>query len=87
MGIKVSFIIGSIAEEDFQALKEGYSIITKLILTPQDHELFHYNKGNSIQAESAKGDRIWCRIAELEMITNKDNALVIFTLIKETDPE
>jgi hypothetical protein len=87
MGIKVSFIIGGLAEEDFQALKEGYSIITKLILSEQDHELFHYNKGNSIQAESPKGDRIWCSIIDLEMIRNQNNVIAIFTLVKETDPE
>jgi hypothetical protein len=87
MSIKVSFVIGGIAEEDFQSLKEGYSIVTKLILTPQDHELFHYNKGNSIQAESSRGDRIWCRITDLEIIINQDNAIVIFTLLKESDPE
>lgn len=87
MGIKVSFIIGGITEYDFQALKEGYSINTKLILTPQDHELFHYNKGNSIQVESSRGDRLWCMIKDLEMITNNDNAIVMFNLIRETDPE
>jgi hypothetical protein len=87
MGIKVSFIIGGIVEEDFEALKEGYSINTKLILSQQDHELFHYNKGNGIQVESAKGDRLWCIIRDLEMIVNAENTLVMFTLVRETDPE
>lgn len=87
MGIKVSFVIGGIGEEDFQSLREGYSINTKLILSPQDHELFHYNKGNRIQVESSKGDRLWCTIRDLEVITNSENSIVMFTLIRESDDE
>ena len=87
MGIKVSFIIGGISEHDFQSLREGYAIIAKMILSPEDHALFHYNKGNSIQAESSSGDRIWCRIVDLELILNNESTIVIFTLARETDPE
>jgi hypothetical protein len=83
MEYKINFIISGIPEEEMEALKEGLTIITKMILTPDDFELFHYNKGGRIQVETGHGNRLWCIIDELEVVESNDRVILIFTLTHE----
>jgi hypothetical protein len=80
MEYKVSFIIGDLAEEEIEALKEGHTIISKMILTPDDFKIFHYKKGAQIQIETGHGNRLWCTIDELEILESDDKVILIFTL-------
>lgn len=80
MSIKISFIISEIPEDDLQGLRDGYTVIAKMILVPEDEKLFQYQKGDDIQVETENGNRLWCKILDLELMKNEDHILVIFTL-------
>lgn len=82
MSVKVNFIIGQLSEEDADALKKGYSIISKMILTPDDYSLFHYKEGEFIQVETDHGLRLWCTITNLEVVKDDKRVIMIFTLAK-----
>lgn len=84
MSVKISFVIGAIPDDDLRSLKEGFSIIAKMILSPEDSLLFNYAKGHLIQVETEDGNRAWCTILDVETVKNEDHALVIFKLEKST---
>lgn len=80
MGIKISFIIGQLSDQEFEQLKEGYSIVSKMILPPDDYKLFHYKESQLIQVETNHGDRLWCTIQHLEILETEERVILIFTL-------
>jgi hypothetical protein len=80
MNFKVSFVIGQCSEEEIDALKNEHAIITKMIVTEADYELFDYKEGDSIQVETSTGNRLWCTIAHLEQVKNDGKVILIFTL-------
>ena len=80
MGIKVSFIIGEISADEFEQLKSGYAIVSKMILPPDDFKLFHYKEGELIQVETDHGNRLWCTIDHLEIIESEERVILIFTI-------
>lgn len=77
---RMRFIIGKITEEEFRALKEGETIISKMLLTPDDYRIFHYKEGNEIEAETEDGNRIWTTIRNIEIVENPERVIIIFTL-------
>ncbi len=82
MGLKVSFIIGQLGNDEMESLKNGYSVISKMILAPDDYSLFHYKEGEKIQVETNDGNRLWCIIDHLEILKNEESVILIFTLSK-----
>lgn len=85
LDIKVTFIIGEINEEEVQSLNNGYFIISKMILTPDDYKLFRYKEGESIEVETAQGYRLWCTINHMEILQDEERVIIIFTLVKATE--
>ena len=80
--IRITFIISAITEEDLNLLQKGYSIVSKMILSPDDHRLFHYKIGDEIQVETQHGLRLWCNIEDLEKVEDHERVILIFTLVK-----
>lgn len=80
MTVRINFVIGQISDGDFEMLESGYNVISKMILTRDDFDLFHYSEGDRIQVETENGNRLWCRILNLETIGEEDRILLIFTL-------
>ena len=80
MSIKISFIIGQLPDEDFELLKRGYSIVSKMILPPDDFKLFHYKESDKIQVETTHGARLWCTIDHLEIVKDEERVILIFNL-------
>ena len=83
MSIKINFVIGQISDGDFELLETAHKVTTKMILPIQDLEVFHYRVGDRIQVETQTGNRLWCKILELETIREEERVLMIFTLISE----
>ena len=79
--VKVTFVIG-LREDEVEALKNDEIVVSKLILLPDDHEIFKYKEGDLIQVESPNGHREWCRIYQLETVKQENNIILIFTLEK-----
>ena len=82
MAIRINFVIGQISEGDFEMLESGYNVISKLIITKDDFDVFHYSEGDRIQVETENGNRLWCKILNLETLGEPDGVLLIFTLQK-----
>lgn len=82
MSIKVNFIIGQLSNEELESLKNGHSIISKMIITPDDFHLFHYKEMELIQVETGDGNRLWCKINHMEILKDKERVIIIFTLAK-----
>ena len=80
MTVRINFVIGQISEGDFEMLESGYHVISKMIITRDDFDLFHYREGDRIQVETENGNRLWCKILNLETIGEEDRVLLIFTL-------
>lgn len=80
--IRITFIISAITEEDLNLLQKGYSVVSKMILSPDDHKLFHYKVGDQIQIETQHGLRLWCNIEALEKVEDQERVILIFTLTK-----
>jgi hypothetical protein len=80
MSIKITFIIGQLSLDEFEQLKNGYSILSKMILTPDDFKLFRYKQGDTIQVETNDGLRLWCNIDHLEIVKSEERFILIFTL-------
>jgi hypothetical protein len=80
--INVRFIIGELSEYEVDTLKDGQSIISKMILPPDDFTLFRYRIGDAIEAETQHGNRIWCTINHMEMLRDNERVLIIFTLVQ-----
>jgi hypothetical protein len=78
--IHVRFVISELSEDDIQALRNADVIISKMILTPDDFRLFHYRTGDTIEVENQDGNRLWCRIQELEVVDSNEQVILIFTL-------
>jgi hypothetical protein len=78
--VPVRFIVGELSEEDVEALKHSQAIISKIILSYEDFRLFNYREGDTIQVETEHGNRLWCRIKNLEIINNEEAVIIIFTL-------
>ena len=78
--VKISFVISDLNEEDVRLLRDNYSIVSKMILTPDDYNLFRYKQGDLIQVETDHGNRLWCRIEELEKVEDHERVILILTL-------
>ena len=85
MTVRINFVIGQISEGDFEMLESGYNVISKMIITRDDFDLFHYGEGDRIQVETENGNRLWCKILNLETIGEEDRVLLIFTLQYASD--
>lgn len=81
MTIRINFVVG-LSEGDFELLESGFNVISKLILTRNDFDIFHYREGDPIQVETEDGNRLWCKILSLEQISEDERVLLIFTLQK-----
>jgi hypothetical protein len=79
--VHVRFIIGQLSEDEVVALKEGHTIVSKMILPPDDFKLFRYHEGDAIEAETQHGNRVWCTIKQMEILTAEDRVIIIFTLV------
>ena len=78
--MKIRFVVGTLTADEFNSLKLGHSIISKMLLVPDDYKLFHYKEGDEIEAETQDGDRIWTTIRNLEVVQDETRAVVILTL-------
>lgn len=74
------FVIGKITFEEFDALKKGEPIITKMLLSHEDHKVFYYKENDEIEVETQDGDRLWANITNLEIIEDEHRVIMIFTL-------
>jgi hypothetical protein len=82
MSVKISFVIGQITDQELESLKEGYSIISKMIIPADDYSLFNYKEGENIQIETNEGNRLWCKITHLETVKDEEQVILIFTLTR-----
>jgi hypothetical protein len=80
--LKITFVIGKLNDEEIEVLNENRPLISKMILSTDDLQLFRYKKGDSIEVESDHGNRLWCVIKDLEIIEKDSDAILIFTLTK-----
>lgn len=93
MQVKISFVISDLSEENIKLLRENYSVVSKMILTPDDYALFRYREGDLIQVETHHGNRLWCRISHLEKVEDpgQEQVIIILTLsqaqLSDTDPD
>ena len=81
--IHVRFIINELTEQEVESLKNDEMIITKMILTPDDYQLFHYRAGDSIEVQTEHGNRLWCKIEHLESVSDDSRVILIFTLVRD----
>jgi hypothetical protein len=77
--IPINFVVG-VNEGDFELLESGYNVVSKMILSKDDFDLFHYRESDKIQVEREDGNRLWCKILHVETIGEADGVLLIFTL-------
>ena len=80
---RMRFIIGKLSDEELSALKEGKSVVSKMLLTPQDYQVFHYKEGDEIEAETPDGNRIWTIIRQMEIVEDEERVIMIFTLVRK----
>lgn len=78
---RMRFIIGKLSDEELLTLKRGEPLISKMLLTPQDYQVFHYREGDEIEAETQDGNRIWTIIRQMEVLEDEERTIIIFTLI------
>jgi hypothetical protein len=81
--IPVRFVIRELSEDEMENLKDNHMVISKMILSPADFELFKYIEGDLIEVENQDGYREWCCINALEIVQAEDRVIIIFTLVKE----
>jgi hypothetical protein len=81
--INIRFVISQLGENEISTLKSGEPVISKMILSPEDHRLFRYAEGDSIEIETAHGNRLWCTITHLETISDPERVILIFSLLPE----
>jgi hypothetical protein len=79
---KMRFIIGTLSDDELRSLKRGDSVISKMLLIPDDYRLFHYKEGDDIEAETQEGNRIWTTIHSMEVVEEGERVIIIFTLIE-----
>lgn len=80
---RMRFIVGKLTDEELQALKNGQAVLSKMLLLPEDHKVFHYKEGDDIEAETQDGNRILATIRSLEIIEDDIRVIVILTLIQK----
>jgi hypothetical protein len=85
--IHVRFIINALTEQEVESLKRDEIIITKMILTPDDYKLFHYRTGDAIEVQTEHGNRLWCKIEHLEIVSDDFRVILIFTLMSDHKPK
>ena len=78
------FIVGKLSNEELYALREGQTVISKMLLLPEDYQVFHYREGDHIEAETPEGDRIWTNIRNMEIIEDDVRVIVILTLVQKS---
>lgn len=78
---RMRFIIGKITDEEFQTLKNGSPVVSKMLLIPDDYKVFHYREGDSIEAETQDGNRILTIIKNMEVLEDEERVIMIFTLV------
>ena len=86
MDLNVTFVISKLTEEEATSLNEDHTIITKMLLSPDDYKLFRYKEGELIQVQTQNGNRIWCEILKLEIVEHPERVILIFTLEKAMSP-
>jgi hypothetical protein len=77
---RMRFIVGKLTEEELLTLKSGGTILSKMLLIPDDYKLFRYQEGDKIEAETEDGNRIWTTIRNIEVIEDEQRVIVILTL-------
>jgi hypothetical protein len=85
--LKISFIIGQLSDDEIEVLQENRPLVSKMILSADDFQLFRYKKGDAIQVETHHGNRLWCKILELEIVEKSTGAILIFTLVKSENSQ
>jgi len=80
---RMRFIVDKLTEEELQILKQGRSVISKLLLIPDDYSAFRYKEGDEIEAETQAGNRIWTIIRNMEIVEDAERVIVILTLISK----
>ncbi len=83
--IPIRFVISELSGEEMEDLNSNNRIISKMILSRADFELFRYSTGDSIEVEHQDGYRAWCCINDLEVIHDEERVIIIFTLEKEQE--
>lgn len=78
------FIIGKLTDEEFRALESGVPIVSKMLLIPDDFRVFHYQEGDTIEAETHDGNRILTIIRNMEVLEDEERVIIIFTLVRAT---
>lgn len=76
------FIVGRLTDHELLTLKRGETIISKMLLTPDDYKVFHYKEGDEIEAETEEGNRIWTIIHNIEIVQDQERVIVILTLLQ-----
>ena len=79
---RMRFIVG-ITEAELLALTNGGQILSKMLLIPDDYRVFHYREGDTIEAETPEGNRMWTEIRDMEIIEDDVRTIVILTLGKQ----
>jgi hypothetical protein len=82
---RMRFIIGKLSDEELLILKQGGPVICKMLLSPQDYQVFHYKEGDEIEAETQDGNRIWAIIRQMEVVEDEQRVIIIFTLIQRPE--
>jgi hypothetical protein len=82
--IQVRFVISELTELEIDALRNDEVVISKMILTPDDYRIFHYKEGDAIEVETETGNRVWCQIRQLEIVSRNERVILIFTLVKDS---
>ena len=77
---RMRFVFGKLTNEELRSLQNGDSIISKMLLTPDDYRAFRYREGDEIEAETQDGNRVWTTIKNIEAIEDKERVIVILTL-------
>jgi hypothetical protein len=78
--VQIRFVVSRITEDEVVALKQGQTIISKMILSLDDYKLFRYQQGDKIEVETSQGNRLWCNIQHLETVPHPERMILIFTL-------
>ena len=80
------FVIGKLTDQELQSLRHGESIISKMLLPPDDYRVFHYREGDEIEAETQDGNRVWTTIKNIEVVEDKEHIIVILILTLSQKP-
>ena len=80
---RMRFIVGKLTDEELQALRDGETIISKMLLIPEDYKVFHYREGDDIEAETREGNRIWTTIRNMEIVEDDVRVIIILTLVQK----